>query len=78
MTKVAQLGIQSKADGTTYAGKTITATFDSSRFPRYGTYAGRCICPWSGHPQPQPGETWECRVLTDWGTGMLVAPLRRL
>ena len=59
-----------------YAGHTVTVTFDRAH-PLQGTYKGRRVCPWSGHPQPQPGETWECRVLTDWGTGMLVVPLRK-
>lgn len=45
-----------------------------------GKYSGpngeRIVAPWSGNPEPEFGETWECEVLTEWATGMMVIPMR--
>ena len=43
-----------------------------------GKEGGRLVIPWSGHPQPKQYETWKCSVLSEWETGMMVAPLSRI
>jgi len=57
----------------------ITVQFNRrGRMRPLGTYDGRIVCVWSGDDQPQLGETWECRIITQWNTGMMVRPLKRV
>lgn len=69
--------------------KFTTPRFRGDMISAIGHIDGKTVHPWGGHPQPAVGETWECRVLTEWETGsankniswnagMLVAPVRRI
>ena len=44
----------------------------------YGRVDGKLVIPWNGWPVPAFGESWLCETLTEWSSGILIRPIRRV
>ena len=59
-------------------GRQLTILFDVQRPEVMGRWGSRGVSVWSGDPKPRLGEQWDCEVLSEWETGILVHPLQRV